>query len=942
MHRPLQGPPPPAFAVVLTWPSIQNAEYEVVQRVLRAAANIGALAWVVDNDGYPLWSNDPDQPCPERRLTRNDCAFVISLHFESPRFYDIPSYTALWNPPEFYVSFGYGRTIAQLASHMDVLSCRSEVADAHAANLYTGLDRTLPEPFPPLFHGVPRPYPEPCQDESSRLFYVGINWERISGEKGRHHQLLQQLDAEDLISIYGPEKLLGIAPWQGFATYRGSIPFDGASVVARINEAGICLALSSKAHQVSGIMSNRLFEALAGGAVIIANPHPFIDKYFADLVHVVDDRAPTEEIVAQIRELVLRVRADPAEARCRARLGQERLAQAFSLEDSLGNLFAVHADRVAHFERRSRGDTRHEVTVIIDAAACDGAAVDRLLAKVSAQVAVTVDVLLLGAADAVDRMGGQLGPAIRSIRAVPLELDVLEDGKALRRSAASGQAFAEALGAVRTPFFCTMQADDDWLSEHLATLAHTLDRSPDSSFACSGKIEESEDAEGVIRRRFESLTFEQFEALAEAAYPRDAGRFLFRSTLIPKLPRKVFGVLDALEHRLLALWAFLEGPPAQTHYATYVRALDVTADLPVPFFSEAEQQEVIRDTVRGRSAWLVLVSSLRQLRPITTAQPERAELTLDRSYAMRSRGDGLALLQSGFSAPEETGIWVDGREGVLAFKIAGADAPARAEIVFSALGRPATEDGASQRCSVLVNGQVAGRVMVGPHPAQFRVPVPPTVDLEGGALVVLRLRHADPVLDTGGDVLDSRRLGLHLIAFGMKAAADTLAPTLAPDRLYTLNMGGDGTSFAVEGFSPPERDFSWVDGPSAALAFSLDEGQDQPCLVLVAMGRPSLENGAQQVCAVSLDGAVVGHVALSERLERHTLPLPSMQGGRSYRLTLDLRHAEPPAEGGDMRRLGMALQQFGLLGTAVRSISPATGRGLLRRGAGALRERLRR
>jgi len=773
-----------SFAVVLTWPELKNAEYEVVQRICRAAANIGLHAWVVDNDGYPLWSNTENGPSPKRRLIRDECAFILSLHFESPRLYDIPTYTALWNPPEFYIGFGYSRTVAQLASHIDVLSCRSEIADAHAATIYAGLGRALLAPFPAFFHGVPRPYLEPRQTSASRLFYVGINWERITGEKGRHHDLLQQLDADDLISIYGPEELFGIAPWRGFATYRGSIPFDGESVVARINEAGICLALSSKAHQVSGIMSNRLFEALAAGAVVIANPHPFIDKYFADVAYVVDDRDPVEDVVAQIRDLVHRIRANPDEARARARLGQQRLAEAFSLEDCLENLFKVHQDRLGHFVRETLGSTRHEVTVILDATAADPATTDRLLANIAAQSAVTIDLLVLGTPGCLERMQCQLGPAIRSTQLFAVPIEVLQDGKGSRRSAASGPAFARALAAVRTPFFCTMQADDDCFSDHLATLAHALDRAPESSFACSGKLDEQLDKHDVARRRLESLTFEHFEAVAEAAYPRDAGRFLFRSALIPKLPHTVFALLDTLEHRLLMLWAFLDGPLAQTNYASYLRALEITAELPDPFFSQAQQHESIRDTVRGRQDWLRLVGTLRQFRPAASAATKRSALTLGRIYEMRKGSDGLSLLKEGFSVAEDAGIWIEGREGVLAFEIDESEKPERAEIVLCALGRDANADAAPQSCSVVINGQVAGRVIVGSQPEVFRIPVPATVDLNPGVSVTLRLRHADQVLDSSSKLLDERRLGLYLIAFGIETPAPTLtsAAEAAPER----------------------------------------------------------------------------------------------------------------------------------------------------------------
>ncbi|MFC6791834.1 hypothetical protein ACFQE0_20880 [Methylobacterium komagatae] len=110
----------------------------------------------MDNDGYPIWSTfkniDPSDP----RIDRDEYDFVISLHFESPRLFDIPSYSALWNPLEFYFMFGYEKSIMKLVSHNYALSCDSDLADNHALNLFQGLGRPVTD-LPKLFHSPPNP-----------------------------------------------------------------------------------------------------------------------------------------------------------------------------------------------------------------------------------------------------------------------------------------------------------------------------------------------------------------------------------------------------------------------------------------------------------------------------------------------------------------------------------------------------------------------------------------------------------------------------------------------------------------------------------------------------------------------------------------------------------------------------------------------------------------
>ena len=373
---------------------MKNAEYEVVKRVATAGVNIGAEVFVVDNDGYPLWASDRVISTASPRITAADCDFMISLHFESPKLIDVPSYAALWNPPEFYSVFGYTASVEKLATHDDVLSCSSALADAHALNVFEGFGHRLPLPLPTLYHSLPSPFLEPRIDGDARLFYIGINWERITGQRGRHHDLLERLDKSNLIDIYGPEEFHGVEPWEGFANYRGSIPFDGYSILAEINKAGVCLAFSSEAHQKSGIMSSRLFEGLAAGAAIIANPHPIIDRFFADCVYVVDDSKEPLEMVREVVAVLTEIRRDPTEALRRARLGQERLKETFALERSLDSLFALHAERG---ERRSamRSPVPPEVDVLVVYDGLDGAALIAMVREAAKQRGVAVRILVV-------------------------------------------------------------------------------------------------------------------------------------------------------------------------------------------------------------------------------------------------------------------------------------------------------------------------------------------------------------------------------------------------------------------------------------------------------------------------------------------------------------------------------------------------------------------
>lgn len=925
-----------SFGVVLTWPKIKNAEYEVVKRFERAATNLGVYLYVLDNDGYPLWSNRAPALDATRRVTRADCEFVVSLHFESPRLYDIPSYSALWNPSDYFVGFGYERTILQFASHSDVLSCDSEAANAHGLGIYLGLGRALPTPLPLLFHSVPGPYPEPKISKDSRLFYIGINWERIGGQKGRHQELLERLDKEDLIYIYGPDLFNGVRPWEDFANYRGPIPFDGESVVARINEAGICLAFSSEPHQKSGIMSNRLFEALAAGAVIVANTHPFIDKHFSDCVYVIDDRLSAEEQNEQIRRIVLEIRGNPVQARERARRGQDRFKASFTLEACLSRLIDGHPDRCRQIEARQLGAAPHSVTVILNYTGHDASVMDRMLDDIGRQVFVSVHLVIICDEEVQDACGSRWsakpGGAVRSTRVLAGRFQAREArrGSLPKRLMADGVLFDMALSCVDTEFFCTMQEDDHWFSDHLATLAGRLHAAPGSDFSCSGRIIEVEpdpadrpqqaglvpggpdETQVAPRRHLDALSFQHLEAMAEVHYPRDVGRFLYRTSLIERLPRLAVQLLDGMQHRLLALWALLETYPVQTNYASYVWLTPKSRERLLPFFSEMQQCHIIRDTVRGDNRWFELCSALRQYRPSLVQEREQPDpVSVGRLYDLRLKGDGVAYLRDGFSAPEGTATWIDGLAGVLEFAVGRPAPPGPLDLLVVALGRPG--DGAPQVCTVVMQGLVIGRIELTDTHDEFRLSIPDTIDLQGTVAVTFRILGAEPVRGPSNEMLDKRRLGMQVARFGVLTAKDPLVV----GRLYGLCLGGEAVEFLGFGFSRPETRFAWIDGRTAVLELSVPSDAGLLDLVLIASGRADAD-GARQSCTILANGNPLGVVPVEEDESRLCLamPLPRSSVPLKVQLTLYLRHATPVCDPDgvvlDSRELGMRIMQVGV------------------------------
>jgi hypothetical protein len=207
------------FAVVLTWPEMKNAEYEVVQRISLTAQSLGLECIVTDNSGYPI---DSDSPLYGQQISSDNVDFCISLHFESARVYDCFTYGALWNPTDFYLEWGYQKTIDKILTCDDFLLCDAPAIERHIRRL-TMTSRRHIAPELSMFHSLSEPIMKPKLGEM-KIFYCGINWERLSKPKGRHHEFLARLDTTGMLKIYGPDIFLGVNVWEGYksGSYRVS------------------------------------------------------------------------------------------------------------------------------------------------------------------------------------------------------------------------------------------------------------------------------------------------------------------------------------------------------------------------------------------------------------------------------------------------------------------------------------------------------------------------------------------------------------------------------------------------------------------------------------------------------------------------------------------------------------------------------------------------
>lgn len=332
----------PRVLMIAQWPTIKNAEYELIERVKRT----GFKLVVVDFLGFDIQTGK----CVNDHRLCDEYDFAVSLHYETPKFLNIPTFHWIANPIEFTHGQGNYRThlIHHLRSYDDYLYNGSEYLKGHVKSIVGAewADGGLHFFQSCSRNALIEPRDSEGQSDSARkVFYCGINWEAISDKDGRAQGLLEILQDRQVADFYGPQMVLGVNVWGGFSSYRGEIPFDGESMFPAMHEYGAVLALSSPAHIKSRTSSGRVLEGFAAGVPVISDDNHHVRAQFGDLVHYFAG-ATEQERADAIQGSLDQIRTRPRIARERVREAQALISRKYCFEACLEEIRdAVEATR---------------------------------------------------------------------------------------------------------------------------------------------------------------------------------------------------------------------------------------------------------------------------------------------------------------------------------------------------------------------------------------------------------------------------------------------------------------------------------------------------------------------------------------------------------------------------------------------------------------------
>ncbi len=528
------------FAIVKLWPDLKTAEDECIARIKLAAADIGVECVEINSDGFFLEE-------PNKRVNQGNIDFVIHLHYDTPKSYDAFSFAALWNPVRFYHEWGFSRTSRNLTTHDDFISCSSEVADNHVRSMVEVDDQTLLSPEFKLYHSTPGIMFMPSLGDK-KLFYVGINWEKITGGKARHQEVLERLDRTGLLRIYGPTIFQGVKVWAGYKSYVKEIPFDGVSMLTEISKAGISFVLSSPAHKESGLMSSRLFESIAAGALIICDENPFAKTNFGDTLLYIDSRDPVEKIYEDIVGHIQWAKSNPQKALTKITAAQEIFKGQFNLRTNLADIYSDLIDRKIRLKQQINPSDRPQSKVaayfLMPIFSID--TLEKNLASITTQdyeyfyPALVIDSTLN------DEQFLKIKTTIENIgfKVKLIKLDFFN----CRNSSGNhkrmlGDIISELISlSNNADAFMVIAPNESLYSNHVRVLAGALNRNLDASCAATAAIIRNDE---IVHAVNELLDFGHVDRLAPPGY----GRFIFR---INKIPDDAIVALKTLDGRPIA------------------------------------------------------------------------------------------------------------------------------------------------------------------------------------------------------------------------------------------------------------------------------------------------------------------------------------------------------------------------------------------------------
>jgi hypothetical protein len=581
-----------AFAIVNPWPGVPTGEMEAVKRIKKASKNLGIKCYVISSEGYIVKEvtkknkkgelikpkkNQINEKITNERISREDVDFVISSHFITTKIWDIFTYGLLWNPPIFLSLWPeYTRYIDNYLMYDDLIGNASKGIMQHAKDVFGLRGQSVNENIF-LYPSVSETsILKPNLEGKLKLFYCGMQWEKSASMPKRHDEVFRGLDKTGYLSAFGPEEVNGIRPWDGYKSYKGSLPFDGESIIKQINKCGVALAISSSEHNRNSAMSNRLYESIAGGAVVITDSNDFVNKYFGDTVlKITADYGDQDEVLEQIKSHFNWVKNNREKAKQMVIKAQEILKEKFSYEVNIRKLFEVHQENFKRIQNKKEllnNSNKIDVLVRWDKQSISG--FDEVINNINCQNHRNINLIIIIDKSLQIKIENLLISNLKNdVKYQLVALDIfnskVSEKSGFYRKLSTGEMLIIAKQYIKSDYLAFLSSSDIWFSSHLSSLLKVCNDNPNINLAYSGLFSEIYQPDG--NKDYYVDFFHKMNPMELLNFHgRDSeSKILIRSNIIKQIPETYLTYSDYFEYNLIMIRQLIDKKAEFSNQLTY-------------------------------------------------------------------------------------------------------------------------------------------------------------------------------------------------------------------------------------------------------------------------------------------------------------------------------------------------------------------------------------
>lgn len=645
------------IGVVNPWPGDMSAEAEVLARLKKSAEDAGFRLTMLSNFGHVL--TDDTQKQTSEFIDAKELDFLISTHYDTHKCLDTYYYHTLWNPPEIPLSLDdySGRVAENYLMNDDYLIYDEGGMSKHLQCILLNKERNLRSAS-----SLMASFPESCILKPSlqepKMFYCGMNWERVVSNSNRHEGLFKLLDQTGEVKFFGPEKVAawgGLRPWEGYKCYQHEIPFDGFSILKEINECGICLVLSSDIHRRAGAATNRTYEACAAGAVIISDDNPFMLKHFHDAALFIKyNKNDPQDTFKQLMEKFNWIIDHKEEALSLALRSQRIFIDQFALDRQLKRLVNNHNCRVKTMQNELFAqDESKRVLITFVLNTLNNEDISKLLHPVVENVRnqhySNIQLVIVADSSIVGDVRVFCQKCLYTI--IVEEMELFDFKKSRRKS--DCEALREIYKIFLHDYFINVRSEEVWFSDHITTLVRTIENT-NALVAYSGRL--FEDKLGFRRTdMFRKLTDSTIYNMNCPDWLPVPGQILFKASCHDYLPECMDPYLDGYEHyALLTIIKLKHKSEPEFSRRMTMNYKDGKWDERCSVIPESMQIRLIRDVVKYDITSSNLTSAVNMIHPEVMRM--LAHLPVKKWMSMRMKRILLRVLPSQWSISKRISV----------------------------------------------------------------------------------------------------------------------------------------------------------------------------------------------------------------------------------------------------------------------------------------------